>query len=349
MFTDKLQREFYQAMLEKNIEYEGVFYVRVLSTGIFFRPTCSARKPKFENCKFYRTAKEALLASFRPCMRCHPLSNPDTIPSVVSTLITAIEASPEKKWSNADLAEFSIDASTARRQFQKRFGMSFIEYARARRMEAAIKQIHAGDSLIETQLSAGYESSSGFRDAFSKIMGSSPMKKVYCNVLQSSWIDTPLGPMIGIADKEHLYLLEFSQRHGLQREIEQLCNQTKSVIIPGKLQPLISIKEELRLYFAGQLKKFKTPLYIQGTEFQKTAWEALINIPYGQTRSYKEQARIIGKPLACRAVANANASNQFAIIIPCHRIINSDGKLGGYAGGTPRKQWLLEHEQRHLS
>jgi AraC family transcriptional regulator of adaptative response/methylated-DNA-[protein]-cysteine methyltransferase len=97
MLADKVQREFYQALLEKNIEYEGVFYVGVLSTGIFCRPTCSARKPKFENCKFYRTAEEALLASFRPCMRCHPLSNPDNILRVVSTLITAIELTPEKK------------------------------------------------------------------------------------------------------------------------------------------------------------------------------------------------------------------------------------------------------------
>lgn len=175
------------------------------------------------------------------------------------------------------------------------------------------------------------------------------MKKVHRNVLQASWIDTPFGTMIGIADKEHLYLLEFFQRRGLQREIERLCRRTKSVIIPGELQPLIFIKEELQLYFAGQLKKFKTPLYIQGSEFQKTAWKLLINIPYGQTRSYKEQAQIIGKPLACRAVANANASNQFAVIIPCHRVINSNGKLGGYAGGTQRKQWLLEHEQRYLS
>jgi len=348
MLTDKLQREFYQAMLDKNIEYEGVFYVGVLSTGIFCRPTCSARKPKF-NCKFYRTAEEALLASFRPCMRCHPLSNPDNISWLVSTLIEAIELEPEKRWKNADLSEFSIDASTACRQFQKRFGMSFIEYARARRMGVAIKQIHAGETIIETQFITGYESSSGFRDAFSKIMGGSPThKEMHRNVLQVSWMDTPLGPMIGISDKEHLYLLEFIQRRGLQHEIEQLCSKNKSVIVPGEPQPLVSIKEELQLYFSGQLKKFKTPLCIQGTEFQKTTWKALINIPYGQTRSYKEQAQIIEKPLACRAVANANASNQFVIIIPCHRIINSNGKLGGYAGGVPRKQWLLEHEQRHL-
>lgn len=348
MLEEKTQHEFYQALLDKNIEYEGVFYVGVKSTGIFCRPTCPARKPKFENCEFYRTAEEALLASFRPCLRCRPLSAPDNVSELVRMLVEAVESEPEKKWKNSDLSSFAIDASTARRQFQKRFGMSFIEYARARRVGIAMKQIRKGKTVIEAQLGAGYESSSGFRDAFSKIMGAPPMRadKQY-NLLQASWLDTPLGPMIAIADEEYLYLLEFVQRRGLEREIEQLRRKTKSVIVPGSPVPISSIKKELELYFSGKLQQFKTPLYIMGTEFQKTAWEALTKVPYGQTRSYKGQAEIIGRPLACRAVANANGLNQFAIIIPCHRIINSNGDLGGYGGGLPRKKWLLDHEKQY--
>ena len=349
MLTEQIKKEFYRALIDKNIEYEGVFYVGVKTTGVFCRPTCPARKPKFENCEFYRTAEEALLASFRPCMRCRPLSHPDHVSELVRALVDAVEANPEKRWTDRDLEAFSVDSSTARRQFNKRFGMTFVEYARARRMGLAMQQIREGDRVIEAQLNAGYESSSGFRDAFSKIMGGAPTHfDKHQNILKASWLDTPLGPMLVIADEELLYLLEFVERRGLEREIERLRSKTKSAIIPGSTEPIISIERELKLYFAGKLQEFKTPLYIMGTPFQKNAWEALVKIPYGQTRSYKQQAAIAtGNASACRAVANANGTNQLAIVIPCHRIINSNRQLGGYGGGLHRKKWLLEHERKH--
>ena len=349
MLTEQIKKEFYRALIDKNIEYEGVFYVGVKTTGVFCRPTCPARKPKFENCEFYRTAEEALLASFRPCMRCRPLSHPDHVSELVRALVDAVEANPEKRWTDRDLEAFSVDSSTARRQFNKRFGMTFVEYARARRMGLAMQQIREGDRVIEAQLNAGYESSSGFRDAFSKIMGGAPTHfDKHQNILKASWLDTPLGPMLVIADEELLYLLEFVERRGLEREIERLRSKTKSAIIPGSTEPIISIERELKLYFAGKLQEFKTPLYIMGTPFQKNAWKALVKIPYGQTRSYKQQAAIAaGKASACRAVANANGANQLAIVIPCHRIINSNRQLGGYGGGLHRKKWLLEHERKH--
>lgn len=348
MFTEKKQQEFYQALLAKDVEYEGVFYVGVRSTGVFCRPTCPARKPKFINCEFYASAQEALLASYRPCMRCKPLSHPNEVSELVAKLVDMVESRPEKRWKNADLEKLSIDASTARRHFKSRFGITFIEYARARRLGMAMKHIRSGEPIIEAQLTAGYESSSGFRDAFSKIMGAAPIdRKKHKSVLYASWIDSPLGPMLAVANKEHLYLLEFVQRKGLEREIERMRLKTKSIILPGAPEPIKSIKEELQLYFSGKLKIFKTPIYIYGTDFQKKAWEALMKIPYGTTRSYKEQAAIIGKASAFRAVANANGSNQLAIIIPCHRIINSDGNLGGYGGGLHRKKWLLDFELKN--
>ena len=205
----KRKREFYQALIDKKTEYEGVFYVGVKTTGVFCRPTCPARKPKFENCEFFDTAQEALLASFRPCKRCRPLSHPNQVSELVQTLVEAIEENPEKRWKDRDFREFSVDVSTARRQFKKRFGMTFVEYARARRMGIAMKQIRAGDPIIDAQLSTGYESSSGFRDAFSRIMGAAPTKLGTTNILKASWLDTPLGPMIAIADENSLYLLEF--------------------------------------------------------------------------------------------------------------------------------------------
>jgi AraC family transcriptional regulator, regulatory protein of adaptative response / methylated-DNA-[protein]-cysteine methyltransferase len=340
------EREYYQALIDKNPEYDGIFYVGVKTTGVFCRATCPARKPKFENCEFYKTAKEALLASFRPCLRCKPLSHPNKVSDLVSKLVEAIELNPEKRWKSADFREISVDESTARRQFKKRFDMTFVEYARSRRMGIAMKQIRAGEKVIEAQLNAGYESGSGFRDAFSKIMGAPP-KNVASqhNILKSAWLDSKLGPILAIADEYGLYLLEFVERRGLEKEIERLRIKTKSAIIPGRTKDIDLIEQELEDYFAGNLKIFTTSIHMLGSDFQKKVWQELMRIPYGETRSYAAEAKAIGKPTATRAVANANGANQLAIIIPCHRIINSNGDLGGYGGGISRKQWLINMEK----
>jgi AraC family transcriptional regulator of adaptative response/methylated-DNA-[protein]-cysteine methyltransferase len=341
-------QEYYQALLDKNNEYEGVFYVGVTTTGVFCRPTCPARKPKFEHCEFFKTAEQALIASFRPCKRCQPLSHPNQVSPLIQQLVEAIEKNPQRRWKDRDFEELSIDPTTARRQFKKRFGMTFVAYARARRMGLAMKQIRAGDLVIDAQLAAGYESSSGFRDAFSRIMGAAPTMAGEQKIVKATWIDSPLGPMLAIADETALYLLEFVERRGLEREIDKLRQRLKIAIIPGRTAITDSIEKELGLYFEGSLRHFKTPLFYLGSPFQKEVWQALIEIPYGQTQSYKEQAIRIQKPAAFRAVANANGCNQIAIVIPCHRIINTNGELGGYGGGIARKQWLIDHEKRGL-
>lgn len=344
--TANIKEEYYQALIEKNIEYEGVFFVGVKTTGVFCRPTCPARKPKFENCEFYETAEQALLASFRPCKRCRPLSHPYQVSNLVQMLVDAVEENPEKRWKDKDFKAISIDASTARRQFKKRFGMTFVGYARARRMGLAMKQIRQGEAVIEAQLSTGYESSSGFREAFSRILGAPPTKLGQTNILKAAWVDTPLGPMIAIADEEALFLLEFVNRRGLEREVESLRRKTKMPIVPGHTPPISSIDRELRQYFDGKLREFKTPTFLLGSPFQKRVWEELRVIPYGETRSYLEIAAAIDRPTAFRAVARANGTNQFAIMIPCHRVINTNGELGGYGGGLVRKKWLIQHEKR---
>lgn len=346
MISAERKQLYYQALLQKNSEYEGVFYVGVKTTGVFCRPTCPARKPKFENCEFYETAKEALLASFRPCQRCRPLSHPGHVSDLVRQLVEAVEANPEKRWKDADFRELSVDASTARRQFKKRFGMTFVEYARARRMGLALKNIRSGSPVIDSQLSTGYESSSGFRDAFSRIMGAAPTRLTGGKILHAAWIDTRLGPMMAIADEAGLYLLEFIDRRGLEREVERLRNRTKAAIIPGVTEPIRSIERELTLYFEGSLTEFTTPICLMGSPFQQQVWAQLQQIPPGETRSYADLAIAIGKPSAYRAVAQANGANQLALIIPCHRVINSNGELGGYGGGVSRKGWLLNHEKR---
>jgi AraC family transcriptional regulator of adaptative response/methylated-DNA-[protein]-cysteine methyltransferase len=152
--------------------------------------------------------------------------------------------------------------------------------------------------------------------------------------------------MLAIANDSALYLLEFVYRRGLEREIERLRTRTKSAIIPGRTPIIDSIDAELKAYFQGTLTHFKTPLFWLGSPFQKTVWEELMKIKPGQTCSYAEIARNIGMPKAFRAVANANGANQLAIVIPCHRVINTNGDIGGYGGGISRKSWLLNHEKR---
>jgi AraC family transcriptional regulator of adaptative response/methylated-DNA-[protein]-cysteine methyltransferase len=168
------------------------------------------------------------------------------------------------------------------------------------------------------------------------------------NILQSSLLETPLGTMLAIANAQALYMLEFVDQCDLERTIEQLKIKTKSAIIPGRTCHIDSIEQELALYFAGRLKEFKTPVHLTGSSFQHNVWNSLLTIPYGTTISYAQEARIIGKPSAHRAVANANGANQLIIIIPCHRIIQSNGSLGGYGAGIARKQWLLDHEKKNI-
>ncbi|MFC0522136.1 bifunctional transcriptional activator/DNA repair enzyme AdaA [Pontibacillus salicampi] len=343
-----VHRDWYEALIKRKKDYEGVFFVGVKTTGIFCRPTCPARKPKFENCEFFETAQGALLASYRPCQRCKPLSHPNQASELVQQLVELVEGNPEKRWRDSDVRALHIDPSTARRQFKKRFGMTFVEYARARRMGLAMKEIRNGKSVIHAQVLTGYESGSGFRDAFSSIMGAPPSVRNPDQLLYASWLDTPIGPMIAIGDDTALYLLEFVDRKGLEKEIEQLRYKTKAAIVPGYANSIQSIEEELKEYFTGTLLGFHTPIHTGGTRFQQEVWNVLQTIPMGETKTYGEVAQCIENPKAVRAVARANGANQLAIIIPCHRVIGADGSLTGYGGGLHRKKWLLHHEQQHF-
>ena len=160
--------------------------------------------------------------------------------------------------------------------------------------------------------------------------------------LKASWLETPIGSMLAIADDEALHFLDFYERRSLKREIKRFKNT--ATITPGRTSPIDSIEKELQAYFAGSLQSFKTPLTLCGSPFQKRVWNGLLKISYGETSSYAQQAIALDKPTAYRAVANANGANKFAILIPCHRIINKNGQLGGYGSGLERKKWLLKHE-----
>ena len=166
-------------------------------------------------------------------------------------------------------------------------------------------------------------------------------------MITTTKIETELGIMIAGAVNEGICLLEFSDRRMLNSEYRDLSRYLNTTIEEGDHKHFKPLLNQLREYFEGSRKEFTIPLVTPGTEFQQTVWKELIKIPYGSTRSYLEQSLVLGKPDSIRAVANANGMNRISIIIPCHRVIGSDGHLTGYGGGLKRKRWLLDHEKKH--
>lgn len=164
--------------------------------------------------------------------------------------------------------------------------------------------------------------------------------------LYISHINSPIGDMVAISDDDSIYLLEFADNQNIPSKLEPIIDGRD--LIEEKREVIALLEDEIVSYFKGEIQEFKTPLHIIGTDFQKKAWQALREIPYGSTISYKEQAEKIADPKACRAVANANGSNRIAILVPCHRVIASSGDLSGYDGGVERKKYLLELEDRRL-
>ena len=160
-------------------------------------------------------------------------------------------------------------------------------------------------------------------------------------------IETELGIMIAGAVDDGICLLEFSDRRMLNTEYKDLEKYLKTTIIEVENRHFITIRKELEEYFEGSRKEFSVPLVTPGSAFQQAVWKELMKIPYGTTRSYNQQSVALGKPESIRAVANANGMNRISIIIPCHRVIGSDGHLTGYGGGLKRKKWLLDHEKKY--
>lgn len=335
----------YDVFEARDETYSGRFFMAVKTTGIFCRPGCPARTPKRENCEFYPDAESAVEAGYRACKRCHPLGLPGETSALIRALINLVETDPERRWSEQDLKVRGIDPSTARRHFKSRFGMTFSTYVRQRRLALARENLVQGESVIQAQLAAGFESPSGFRAAFSKTFGTPP-NKAGLAPLMVEWLDTPLGPMIVICSDEAVYLTEFTVRKNLSGQFEKLVKVYDRPILPGRTTVTDAVEEQITAYFGGNLQSFDLPLHPTGTDFQRKVWDALCDIPFGQTRSYGELAIAIGNEKAFRAVASSNARNGLAIIIPCHRVINTGGKLGGYAGGLAKKQWLLDHEAK---
>ena len=338
--------EMYRALVERDGSFEGLFYACVRTTGIFCRPTCHARKPKPENVEFAPTIQEALHRGYRPCQLCDPMSAAAGGPAWLAPLLDDVKSHPDVKLYDQDLRVRGLDPVQVRRLFKRRYGMTFQAYQRASRLGTAMKALHGGADTLGAGLDAGYDSDSGFREAFARVFGDTPGRARGKALLAATWIETPLGPMLAIASDAALELLEFVDRRALETELTALRDKLESPVVPGDTAVLQRTRAQLTEYFAGTRRTFDIPLRQRGSEFQLKVWRALSEIPHGETRSYADIARRVGSPAAVRAIGRVNGQNQIAIVVPCHRVIRSDGSLCGYGGGRWRKQWLLDLEAR---
>ncbi len=333
MYKELSFEEKYNAIGRRESLYEGVFITAVTTTCIFCRPSCRAKKPKAENVIFYDTPQQAIQHGFRPCKICKLMNLEGEAPEVIKSIIHELQENPYLKIKDFDLKQRGIEPSQIRRWFKKHHHITFHSYQRMLR--------------INTAFGSGYESLSGFNDGWQNIFGKPPKNIKEKSVINIIRFTTKLGAMFACATEKGLCLLEFTDRRMLETEFQDLCKRLNAVILPGKNKYLDLVQIQVSEYFKGNRKDFTIPLHAPGTEFQQSVWEVLQQIPYGETWSYKEQAIKLNKPKAVRAVATANGFNRIAVIIPCHRVIGSNGDLTGYGGGLGRKKWLLQLEGRY--
>ncbi|MEL6256158.1 MAG: methylated-DNA--[protein]-cysteine S-methyltransferase [Bacteroidota bacterium] len=338
---------YYEALLNRDSSYVGIFYVGVKTTSVFCIASCRARKPKKENVIFYTEVKDALDNGFRPCKICHPTENAVPMPKDIQEGIRMVKDNPKEKISDQQLRDSGISPEKLRRWFKSTYGITFQKYQRMYRINEAFLELKSGKKTTHTAFDSGYESLSGFNYTYKKLMGANPSESSNGQRILISRIESPLGPMFVCATEKGICLLEFVDRKMLETEFKDLQRLLKARIIHGENAHIKQARKEVKEYFAGQRQTFGFPIDSPGTEFQQSVWGNLIQLPYGQTFSYQELAEKMGQPNSTRAVASANGNNRIAIVIPCHRIIGKDGNLRGYGGGLARKQWLLDHEKKY--
>ncbi len=339
--------EMRRAFFAGDASYDGVFFTGVRTTGIFCRPSCAARKPRPENIEFFATPREAMFSGYRPCKRCKPLEADGRPPAWVERLLARVEADPSLRLKAVDLRAAGVDPARARRWFLKHYGMTFQAFCRARRLAQAFRSIQEGNPVTDVAMNSGFESESGFRSAFAQQFGGSPTRAAPGEPVLLDWVTSPVGPLVLGATADGLCLLEFSDRRMLETQFGALARRFGAALAPGRNRWIEAARTQLSEYFRGERRAFDLPLIIRGTPFQERVWRALLSIPYGETASYRDVATRVGAPKATRAVGTANGRNRIAIVIPCHRVVNADGKLGGYGGGLWRKQYLLDLERGH--
>jgi AraC family transcriptional regulator of adaptative response/methylated-DNA-[protein]-cysteine methyltransferase len=343
IFSDK-----YKIICTKDTPHGGIFYTAVKTTGIFCHPSCGARTPKSENIILYDSTQEALQNGFRPCKVCKPMEKTEIVIDNIAGLIKELHQNPYLKITNVELKERNVNPNKVESWFKQHHNITFDTYQRMLRINFAFKRLKKSEVATNAALMNSCQSLSGFNESYRYVFGNPPSntnKKTVLNIVRFA---TPVGPMFACASSKGVCLLDFTDCRTLETDFQYLTKQLNAVMVSSKNLHLDHVQLELQEYFGGNRKKFTVPLHTIGTDFQKSVWKILQDIPFGQTRSYKQQAIVLGNSKAIRAVASANGRNPISIIIPCHRVIGSDGSLTGYGGGLHRKKWLLDYEKANV-
>lgn len=337
----------WQAVCRRDASYNGLFYYGVRSTGVFCRPACSARRPRRDRIVFFETCEDARKAGFRPCLRCRPADETaDPEATLIARACRMLEESSESPLQLADLsARLGVSPYHLQRTFKAAIGVTPRQYAAARRVGSFKDYIRSGRSVSEAIYHSGYGSSSRLYEEAARSLGMTPAayrrggkgeRIVYATV------SCHLGRMLVAATGRGVCAISFGEDD--EALIGALLKEYPAAEISSGEDHLKPWIEELLEHLAGLRPRLDLPLDLQATSFQLRVWEALRQIPYGETRSYRMVAAAIDAPTAVRAVARACASNPVALANPCHRAIREDGHLGGYRWGLERKRQLLEKE-----
>lgn len=326
--------------LAKDRRFDGAFVTGVHSTGIYCRPSCPARPPKRENVAFYATPAEAEAAGLRACLRCRP-DDVGRDEAAVAQAIALLRKSDEPVSLDALALATGYSPTHFQRLFKRAVGLSPAAYARALRRERAAEALSGGGRVTDAVYDAGFGAPSRFYEANEGRMGMTP----------SAWRDggrgvtirwavvaTSLGPMLVAATDAGVCRLSFNEG-----EAELRARFPRALLAEGG-DPFAQLLAKVVAAVEQPGDSRHIPLDVQGTAFQEAVWQELRRIPPGETRSYAEIAAAVGKPGAVRAAGSANGANNVAVLIPCHRVIRSDGSLGGYAYGLEIKRKLLERE-----
>ena len=329
----------WRAVLERDRSYDGRFVTGVLSTGIYCRPSCAARHPRRENVRFYADGDAARAAGLRPCRRCQP-DDVSRDERAVLAAIAAIKASEEPLVLAGLAADGGYSVSHFQRLFTRMTGLSPAAYSRALRLERAQAALSAGESVTDAIYEAGYSAPSRFYAASERLgMTPSAWKEGGKGVtIRWAVLATSLGDMLVAATDKGVCRLSFGEgREALEERFPH------AELIEGGAEFAVLLSEVVTaVEQPGALNSI--PLDVRGTAFQEAVWQELRRIPPGETRTYAEIAAAVGKPKAVRAAGSANGANNVAVLIPCHRVVRTDGGLGGYAYGLEIKQALLERE-----
>ncbi|MCB2015329.1 MAG: bifunctional DNA-binding transcriptional regulator/O6-methylguanine-DNA methyltransferase Ada [Sphingobium sp.] len=342
VLTLRIDDEAYAAFLRRDRAWDGRVIIAVRTTGIYCKPSCAARRPRRENIEFYDTPEEARYAGYRACMRCRPDDvGRDEI--AIRRAVELLEAAEERM----SLEELAQQVGYAPHHFQRLFkrsvGVSPAAYARRLRQQRAERALSETASVTDAIYDAGYSGPSRFYAQAGEAMGMTPMKRKKGGAgvqIRYAIVDSALGKMLVAATDKGLCRISFDEG-----EAELRAHFPNAEILPSDAGFDALVQQVIASVDAPDKASGDLPLDIRGTAFQQTVWDALRRIPAGETRSYAQIAAEIGRPKAVRAVGTACGDNEIAIVIPCHRVLRSDGSLGGYAYGLERKRALLERER----